>query len=229
MRVWLRTQVKSDHHFCARTRRLRRFAVNGPVVRSAHARRTTTTTRIGRSPQPSCRGADPASCRRPRHGGSRRSLPTARSQSTVPVCRVEGGHRSAQQVDCRGLTDQSRCDRVPGTAKRPFCSSEGSSRASTVPWRSAAWYAPWVTPARRTTRFQVLVRLFWAGLVTRRHSSKGFMRSHPSLPGLPGAIPGFVSLVKASQARTTSVFRILARLTPNGTSWPVGAAFLAGT
>src|SRR5262249_13714480 len=35
-------------------------------------------------------------------------------------------------------------------------------------------FAGWLTPARRKTRFQVLVRLSWAGLLTRRASKKGF-------------------------------------------------------
>src|SRR5262249_39919569 len=35
-------------------------------------------------------------------------------------------------------------------------------------------FVGWLTPARRKTRFQVLVRLSWAGLLTRRASKKGF-------------------------------------------------------
>src|SRR5437588_2355902 len=35
-------------------------------------------------------------------------------------------------------------------------------------------FVGWVAPPPRKTRFQVLVRLSWAGLVTRRVSTKGF-------------------------------------------------------
>src|SRR3990167_604344 len=53
-------------------------------------------------------------------------------------------------------------------------------------------FAGWVAPPLRKTRFQVLVALSWAGLVTRRVSSKGFEvfpTSQPPFPSLLGAIP----------------------------------------
>ena len=53
-------------------------------------------------------------------------------------------------------------------------------------------FAGWVAPPPRKTRFQVLVALSWAGLITRRVSMKGFEllpTSQPPFPSLLGTIP----------------------------------------
>src|SRR6266436_5767373 len=52
-------------------------------------------------------------------------------------------------------------------------------------------FVGWVTPPRRKTRFQVLVRLSWAGLVTRRVSSKGFRAISSSFPKLTWRNPPY--------------------------------------
>jgi hypothetical protein len=149
----------------------------------------------------------------------------ARSQSNIPVT------KAAITAPSKSIVAPSRIravaiEHLPGKAAVQILGGEFPGFNGTM--ALCGFLCPWVTQARRT-RFQVVVMLSWAGLVTRRVSSKGFRRSHPSFPNLLGAIPDFVSLVKVSQTSTTSVFRILARLTPDATAWPVGAAFLART
>ncbi len=54
-------------------------------------------------------------------------------------------------------------------------------------------FAGWVAPPPRKTRFQVLVKLSWAGLLTRRVSSKGFRVISSSSPKLSWRNPLYSS------------------------------------
>src|SRR3990167_7271609 len=71
-------------------------------------------------------------------------------------------------------------------------------------------FAGWVAPPLRKTRFQVVVALSWAGLVTRRVSSKGFEvfpTSQPPFPSLLGAIPFSSCRIAFQMVAGRQVFR----------------------
>jgi hypothetical protein len=151
------------------------------------------------------------------HGASWHSLPPPKNATAVDRECFGFGHSPA--ADESG--GDGRISQVPGKPQRLLChvlrlrqdctpltiavrqhgprlgNGEGS-HIGTFEARSHGLeasclrFAGWVTPPPRKTRFQVRVRLSWAGLVTRRVSTKGFellLTSQPPFPSLLGAIP----------------------------------------
>ena len=80
-----------------------------------------------------------------------------------------------------------------------LCDSKGSHNECTFEALSHGFcnrclrFAAWVAPGPRKTRFWLLAKLYQAGFVTRRVTTKGFRYSHFILPSQssPGATPTY--------------------------------------